>query len=181
MFLSQSCSVFVSCDISTVTVLIRGSRELPCCNLCFHSKRTCIVPSSCVALSLDSYTPAAPRRDCREGTVPPHHPRRRSVALGQHNAQSELLVQHVFRVHSGYSDAAGPTTGPDLPRTPSVPGAGAWLVEGTNSSSLTEMGISFERQSNTARHAVPLVRTSFRPLLRPRSGLPMRGRPEPQT
>ena len=44
MFLSQSCSVFVSCDISTVTVLIRGSRELPCCNLCLHSKRTCIIP-----------------------------------------------------------------------------------------------------------------------------------------
>ena len=31
VFLSQSCSVFLSCDISTVTVLIRGSRELPCC------------------------------------------------------------------------------------------------------------------------------------------------------
>ena len=29
VFLSQSCSVFLSCDISTVTVLIRGSRELP--------------------------------------------------------------------------------------------------------------------------------------------------------
>ena len=28
VFLSQSCSVFVSCDISTVTVLIRG---LTCC------------------------------------------------------------------------------------------------------------------------------------------------------
>ena len=56
MFLSQSCSVFVSCDISTVTVLIRGSRELPCCNLCLHSKRTCIIPSSCVARSLDSHT-----------------------------------------------------------------------------------------------------------------------------
>ena len=31
MFLSQSCSVFLSCDISTVIVLIRGSGELPCC------------------------------------------------------------------------------------------------------------------------------------------------------
>ena len=31
VFLSQSCSVFPSCDISTVTVLIRGSRVLPCC------------------------------------------------------------------------------------------------------------------------------------------------------
>ena len=31
VFLSQSWSVFRSCDISTVTVLIRGSRELPCC------------------------------------------------------------------------------------------------------------------------------------------------------
>ena len=34
VFLSQSCSVFFSCDISTVTVLIRGSRELPCCFWC---------------------------------------------------------------------------------------------------------------------------------------------------
>ena len=58
LFLSQSCSVFVSRDISTVTVLIRGSWELPCCNLCLHSKRTCIIPSSCVALSLDSHTAA---------------------------------------------------------------------------------------------------------------------------
>ena len=59
VFLSQSCSVFLSCDISTVTVLIRGSRELRCCfvgNLCLHSKRTCFRPSSCVALSLDSHT-----------------------------------------------------------------------------------------------------------------------------
>ena len=31
VFLSQSCSVFLSCDISTVTVLISGSRELLCC------------------------------------------------------------------------------------------------------------------------------------------------------
>ena len=31
VFLSQSWSVFRSCDISAVTVLIRGSRELPCC------------------------------------------------------------------------------------------------------------------------------------------------------
>ena len=31
VFLSQSCSVFLSCDISTVTVLIRGLRMLPCC------------------------------------------------------------------------------------------------------------------------------------------------------
>ena len=34
VFLSQSCSVFFTCDISTVIVLIRGSRELPllwCC------------------------------------------------------------------------------------------------------------------------------------------------------
>ena len=31
VFISLSCSVFLSCDISTVTVLIRGSRELPCC------------------------------------------------------------------------------------------------------------------------------------------------------
>ena len=31
VFLSQSCGVFLSCDIITVTVLIRGSRELPCC------------------------------------------------------------------------------------------------------------------------------------------------------
>ena len=31
VFLSQSCSVFFSCDISTGTVLIRGSRELSCC------------------------------------------------------------------------------------------------------------------------------------------------------
>ena len=41
-------------SVSAVTVLIRGSRELP-----FHSKRTCIRPSSCVALSLDSHTAAA--------------------------------------------------------------------------------------------------------------------------
>ena len=61
MFLSQSCSVFVSYDISAVTVLIRGSRELPCCTLCLHSKRTCIIPSSCVALSLDSHTAPADR------------------------------------------------------------------------------------------------------------------------
>ena len=31
VFLSQICSVFPSCDISTVTVLIRGSRELLYC------------------------------------------------------------------------------------------------------------------------------------------------------
>ena len=31
VFISQSCGVFPSCDISTVTVLIRGSRKLPCC------------------------------------------------------------------------------------------------------------------------------------------------------
>ena len=31
VIISQSCSVFLSCDISTVTVLIRGSIELPCC------------------------------------------------------------------------------------------------------------------------------------------------------
>ena len=31
VFLSQSCSAFSSRDISTVTVFIRGSRELPCC------------------------------------------------------------------------------------------------------------------------------------------------------
>ena len=31
VFLSQGCSVFLSCDISTVTVVIRGSRELHCC------------------------------------------------------------------------------------------------------------------------------------------------------
>ena len=30
-FLSQICSVFLSCDISTVTVLIRSSREFRCC------------------------------------------------------------------------------------------------------------------------------------------------------
>ena len=35
VFISQSCSVFPSCDISTVTVLIRGSRELPCCYVAF--------------------------------------------------------------------------------------------------------------------------------------------------
>ena len=31
VFTSLSCSVFLSCDISTVTVLIRGSRELLGC------------------------------------------------------------------------------------------------------------------------------------------------------
>ena len=31
LFLSQSCGFFLSCDISTVTVLICGSRKLPCC------------------------------------------------------------------------------------------------------------------------------------------------------
>ena len=31
VFFSQSCGVFHSCHISTVTVLIRGSRELPGC------------------------------------------------------------------------------------------------------------------------------------------------------
>ena len=75
MFLSQSCSVFVSCDISTVTVLIRGSRELPCCNLCLHSKRTFTIPSSCVALSLDSHTeaadPSSQRQDTGEGMSTP--------------------------------------------------------------------------------------------------------------
>ena len=30
VFISQSCSVFLSCDISTVADLIHGSRELPC-------------------------------------------------------------------------------------------------------------------------------------------------------
>ena len=34
LFFSLSCCVFLSCDISTVTVLIRGSRELPCCFFC---------------------------------------------------------------------------------------------------------------------------------------------------
>ena len=29
VFMSQSCSVFLCCDISTVTVLIRGSRDFP--------------------------------------------------------------------------------------------------------------------------------------------------------
>ena len=60
VFLSQSCSVFLNCDISTVTVLIRGSRELPWCfgvwQFVCTAKRTCIIPSSCVALSLDSHT-----------------------------------------------------------------------------------------------------------------------------
>ena len=64
VFLSQSCGVFTSCDISTVTVLIRGSRELPCCfllfgNLCLHSNRACIRPSPCATLSFDSHTAAA--------------------------------------------------------------------------------------------------------------------------
>ena len=47
VFLSQSCSVFLSCDISTVTVLIRGSRELPCCFIVWqfvfaHQKIMCL-------------------------------------------------------------------------------------------------------------------------------------------
>ena len=58
VFLSQSCSVFLSCDISTVILsssLIQGSFlvALVLGKLCLHSKRTCITPSSCVALSLD--------------------------------------------------------------------------------------------------------------------------------
>ena len=53
---SQSCSVFVSCDIRTVTVFIHSSRELPCCNVCLDSKKTCIIPCPYVALSLDSHT-----------------------------------------------------------------------------------------------------------------------------
>ena len=60
MFISQSCCVFISCDISTVTVLIRGSSDPLVAvlfgNLCLHSKRTCIRPSSSVALSFDSHT-----------------------------------------------------------------------------------------------------------------------------
>ena len=86
VFHSQSCSVFVSCDISTVTVLIRGSRELPCCNLCLHSKRTCIIPSSGVALSLDSHTVAA------------RHPRRfvvfEDTKLRQHLARDGTRKHH---------------------------------------------------------------------------------------
>ena len=35
VFLSLSCSVVLSCDISTVTVLIIGSKELPCCFVLF--------------------------------------------------------------------------------------------------------------------------------------------------
>ena len=31
LFFSLTCSVFLCCDFSTVTVFIRGSRELPCC------------------------------------------------------------------------------------------------------------------------------------------------------
>ena len=47
VFISLSCSVFLCCDISTVTVLIRGSRELPSCFVVWaicvlHSKRTCV-------------------------------------------------------------------------------------------------------------------------------------------
>ena len=43
VFFSLTCCVFLCCDISTVTVLIRGSRELPCCfvvwqSWCLHSK-----------------------------------------------------------------------------------------------------------------------------------------------
>ena len=62
VFLSESCSVFLSCDISTVTVLIRSVVQgsslvaLVFGNLCLYSKRTCIRPSPSVALSLDSHT-----------------------------------------------------------------------------------------------------------------------------
>ena len=44
-----------------------------------------------------------------------------------------------------------------------LPGAGAWLVEGTNSSSLTEMGISFERLCNTASLSPSLPQTRSAP------------------
>ena len=64
VFISQSCSVFLSCDISTVTVFIRGSRELPCC---FVVWQFCVCTAKehvsdhlhAVALSFDSHTVAA--------------------------------------------------------------------------------------------------------------------------
>ena len=44
---SLCCGVFFCCDISTVTLLIRGSKELPCCfvdlEICVcTAKRTCV-------------------------------------------------------------------------------------------------------------------------------------------
>ena len=88
---------------------------------------------NCFALPGESAF-ATPTTGRCQGTVPPHHPRRPSMAPRWHDTLTRATCPTRVTHTHWTSDAASRPRGPDLPRTPTGPGdAGAWLVGEPNS------------------------------------------------